>query len=164
MVKKNMINQALAEHQKGVVLIVSLVFLVALTAVAAALMQNTTTDVKMSGASQEKALAIQETISEMDRVVYDQVNRVDGTNLFAQPAESFVNPVNLTVTKPAITSGVIGNNSTQANTVSCGRAIKGSSGFDCNFLRITVNRQYGRNNNSNVEVNSGIAQELFPNQ
>lgn len=40
--------------QKGVVLIISLVFLVALTAVAAALMQNTTTDMKMSGASEEK--------------------------------------------------------------------------------------------------------------
>ena len=45
------------KNQQGVVLIVSLVFLVALTAVAAALMQNTTTDMKMAGASEEKVSA-----------------------------------------------------------------------------------------------------------
>ena len=48
--------------QKGVVLVVSLVFLVALTAVAAALMQNSTIDMKMSGASEEKTVALQEVV------------------------------------------------------------------------------------------------------
>ncbi|MFQ3266042.1 MAG: type IV pilus assembly protein PilX, partial [Colwellia sp.] len=41
-----------SNKQRGVVLVVSLIFLIALTAVASALMLNTTTDMKMSGASE----------------------------------------------------------------------------------------------------------------
>ena len=59
--------------QRGVVLVVSLVFLVALTAVAAALMQNSTTDMKMSGASEEKVVALQEVVSAVDEVIFNQV-------------------------------------------------------------------------------------------
>ena len=75
--------------QRGVVLVVSLVFLVALTAVAAALMQNTTTDMKMSGASEEKVIANQEVVSAVDEFIFRQVNGGTGGNGFAQPVATF---------------------------------------------------------------------------
>ena len=70
--------------QHGVVLIVALVFLIALTAVAAALMQNTTTDMKMAGASEERVTAMQEAVSAIDEVIYNQV-APGQTNEFAKP-------------------------------------------------------------------------------
>ena len=60
-------------HQQGVVLVVSLVFLIALTAVAAALMQNTTSDMIMSGASQEKVVATQEAVSAIDEIIFNYI-------------------------------------------------------------------------------------------
>jgi hypothetical protein len=155
--------------QKGVVLIVALVFLIALTAVAAALMQNTTTDIKMAGASQEKSITVQETISEMDRVIYNEVNRVnlnaggDPVNRFTLPADSFTVPVvvnNLTL--PAITTGSIDIANEYKLETDCPHNRAGSSAevFTCNVMRVMVNRTYGRNNNSAVQVNAGIAQEL----
>lgn len=164
-------SNTLKAKQKGVVLIVSLVFLIALTAVAAALMQNTTTDIKMAGASQEKSIATQETISEMERVIYNEVNRVnpnaDGVpiNRFTLPAESFTNPVSLNpfVTKPATTAGEIDIANEYKLETDCPPTRRASSTevFTCNVLRVNVNRTYGRNNNSTVQVNSGIAQQLF---
>ena len=76
-------------NQTGVVLIVALVFLIALTAVAAALMQNSTTDMKMSGASEEKVVATQEAISASDEVIFRQVNAAVGNNKFALPIVRF---------------------------------------------------------------------------
>ena len=70
----------LSNRQSGVVLIVALVFLVSLTAVASALMLGTSTDIKMSGASEEKVIAIQETISAVDETIADQL--AGGGNLF----------------------------------------------------------------------------------
>ena len=71
------------KNQQGVVLIVSLVFLISLTAVVAALMQNTTADVKMSGASEQKMIATQSAVSAIDEVIYNQV-APGKTNVFAR--------------------------------------------------------------------------------
>lgn len=175
---------SLKSKQQGVVLIVSLVFLVALTAVAAALMQNTTTDIKMAGASQEKSIAIQETISEMDRVIFNEINRVNDTadvdgngdgkflNRFSLSAERFRvsvdNPngaISLPVTSKegTITIGSLDIANQYKLEADCPREVLGTSTdvFTCNILRTRVNRTYGRNNNSDVDVNAGIAQQLF---
>ena len=170
LMSKSLLNNSLVKSkQQGVVLIVALVFLIALTAVAAALMQNTTTDIKMSGATQEKSIATQETISEMDRVIYNEIRRVNvndaGTpiNRFALPAESFVAPIVLTVTIPDRTVGTLDIANEFNLETDCPPTRSGSSTdvFTCNVLRVIVNRTYGRNNNSNVQVNSGVAQQLF---
>tara|TARA_R110001592_G_scaffold8867_2_gene47911 strand:+ start:7002 stop:7511 length:510 start_codon:yes stop_codon:yes gene_type:complete len=150
-------------QQNGVVLIVSLVFLVALTAVASALMQNTTTDMKMSGASQEKVIATQEAVSAVDEVIFNQV-RPGAVNTFAQAIINF--PVSnglLPGTKTAATASVnITNNQFQLE-ADCPHSKLASSTqvFTCNVLRVQVNRQYGRNGTSTVDVNSGIAQQLL---
>lgn len=159
-IKLNQGSQASITKQHGVVLIVSLVFLIALTAVAAALMQNTTSDMKMSGASQVRTVALQETLSEMDRIIFNQVRKVNGANGFASPINSF--PVTPTVTEPDITVATI----TVANQFNlepdCPRAINASSigVFKCNLINVQLTRQYGRKNSSSININSSIAQQL----
>jgi hypothetical protein len=152
----------LPHKQKGVVLIVSLVFLIALTAVSAALMQNTSTDMKMSGASQEKLIASQEILSEMDEIIYNQVRSIGGGNSFNSALPIF--PVAPTVNQPDITTSTITLIDPLIPTPPpCPRALSGSSVqvFDCNMLNVQVRRQYGRTNNSVIEANAGIAQQLI---
>lgn len=157
------------ETQKGVVLIVSLVFLVALTAVAAALMQNSTSDMKMSGATEEKTVANQEVVSAIEEVVYNQVTSVD--NFFARPTtdENFpiLNADLLpdTLTKATATVDIA---DTEYNLVKkCPRMESEDSSsdgtFDCVYLTINVNRVYGRKDNSNIAAESGIAQQILGN-
>ena len=159
------------KSQQGVVLVVSLVFLIALTAVAAALMQNTTTDMKMSGASEEKVVADQEVVSAVDEYISKQVTGGTGNNGFAKPVATFKDgPKNI---KAELTSTNksgdidaalldLANNEFELE-ADCPHSRSASSAqvFTCNVLRIQISRKYGRNKTSTVEVNSGIAQHLL---
>ncbi len=159
------------KNQQGVVLVVSLVFLIALTAVAAALMQNTTTDMKMSGASEEKVVADQEVVSAVDEYIYKQVTGGTGNNGFAAPVATFKDGAKNIITDLTSTntgghidaaSLDLANNQYQLE-ADCPHSKSASSAqvFTCNVLRIQISRKYGRNNTSTVEVNSGIAQHLL---
>lgn len=167
----NINNIAMLKKQQGVVLVVSLVFLIALTAVAAALMQNTTTDMKMSGASEEKVIADQCAVSAVDEFVFRQITAGSGDNEFEARVETFVGAKNvsgaLTSTKPkcfiASASLDLDNNPYMLD-LPCPRTFGASSEDQakCNVLRIEVSRKYGRNNTSTVQVNSGIVQQVKP--
>ncbi len=149
------------KQQQGVVLVVALVFLVALTAVAAALMQMTTTDIKMSDASQEKVIATQEAISAIDEVVFDQINTPNQANGFAASNATF--PINPVVDVPN-TSAEIAVATPNDLVVDCphSRIATSNDVFKCNALRIRVTKLYGRSNTSTIQVTSGIAQQILP--
>jgi len=160
------IEIAIHKRQSGVVLIVSLVFLVALTAVAAALMQNTTSDMKMSGASEEKVVATQEAISSVDEAIYRQINGV-GNNEFAAALVLFPFTVTDTLEKTndehhTTASINLGNNPFKLE-VPCPHSRSASSVqiFTCNVLRVQVTKKYGRTKTNKREINAGIAQQLL---
>lgn len=158
------------KSQQGVVLIVSLVFLVALTAVAAALMQNTTTDMKMSGASQEKVIATQEGVSAIDEIIFQQVTP-GATNEFSASIVTFKDGdkdmmADLPVTNKdndfgSATLGVINNEYFLEADCPHSKLASSTQVFTCNVLKIQVNRKYGRDETSAVNVNSGISQQLL---
>ena len=160
-------NTSVISRQKGVVLIVALVFLIALTAVAAALMQNSTTDMKMSGASEEKVVATQEAISASDESIFRQVNGGTGNNAFTLPLVRFPLVVTDTLTKTNTdtdtTASIEITNNELALEPDCphSRAASSAQVFTCNVLRVQVVRKYGRTNTNEVEVNAGIAQQLL---
>jgi Tfp pilus assembly protein PilX len=150
----------LINKQQGVVLIITLVFLVALTAVAAALMQNSTTDMKMSGASQEKVTAMQEAISATDEVIFKQVQQTDGNNGFSSPVGVFPLSPSVSDGDTTVVINLANANNLEAD---CPHAKSGSSiqVFKCNVLRVQVKRKYGRSNTNEIEVNTGVAQQIL---
>ncbi|MBA6253689.1 MAG: type IV pilus assembly protein PilX [Colwellia sp.] len=154
-------NLKLGHKQSGVVLIVSLVFLIALTAVAAALMQNTTIDMKMSGASEEKVVATQEAVSAIDEVIYKEVTQISGTNAFASEIAKF--PLSPVVSSASNTSAEITLANPYKIAADCphSRAASSVQVFKCNVLKVQVTRLYGRTNKSTIEVNSGVSQQLL---
>lgn len=165
-----MVNNIMTlKNQQGVVLVISLVFLVALTAVAAALMQNTTTDMKMSGASEEKVIADQEVVSAIDEFIFRQVTNGAVNNGFEEPVATFqagakdvLAELTSTNKHGDINSASLDLDNNQFHLeVPCPRSINASSQVvGCNALRIQISRKYGRNKTSTVEVNSGIIQQF----
>ena len=147
--------------QKGVVLIVSLVFLTALTAVAAALMQDSTTDMKMAGASEDKAIAVQDAISAVDEVIDTQ--RLTG---FTRPLHGdnfpIVNALPANPVTGASATVAVANNDYNLE-IDCPHSkLPSSAGsFRCGSLRVQVTRDYGRKGNSQINVSSGVAQTLI---
>lgn len=160
------------QKQSGVVLVVSLVFLVALTAVASALMLNTTTDMKMSGASEQKVVANQEALGAMDELIFRQVRPLVGqVNDFASPIITFQNNdrnvlADLTQSNThgdvaTATIGLADNTYVLESDCPHSRAASSTQVFTCNVLRVQVRKLYGRRQASTVEINSGIAQQLL---
>lgn len=166
-----MSNLTKKENQKGAVLLVSLVFLVALTAVTSALMQNSTVDMKMSGASEVKAIASQAAVSAIDEVIFNQVSPGQ-VNLFGRSVKGDNYPIGfqagdqnllLPGTNTGATANVtVANNRFQLD-LPCSHRKEPSDieTYSCNKLRVQVNRAYGRENNSNIQVNSIISQDLI---
>lgn len=142
--------------QKGFVLIVSLVFLIALTALASVIMQNSTSDIKVSGANEEKLTAVQEAISATDELIFKQVKKIDGRNNFSHKPGAYSQDVAI---NDVDTTGTINFASE-----SCSPSFAPSSEetLTCNQLNVQVIKSYGKQNNQRVIVNSGIFQ-LIPN-
>lgn len=158
--------------QKGVVLVVSLVFLGALTAVASALMLNSTSDMKMSGASGDKVVATQEAYSAMDELIYRQVRPTTGNvNTFALSVNSYKASDKVLLgdlvesnTDGNITEAIVGlPDNDFALEVPCPHSRGASSvgTINCNVLEVRLTKQYGRNKTSTIEINAGIAQQLL---
>lgn len=146
------------DSQQGVVLIVALVFLVSLTAVASALMLNSTTDIKIAGASEVKLIATQEAVSAIDESVADQVT--SGDNLFTR--QKFPQEV-MTVSSVTVDSVNITNRNFNNSLPDCPHSKLASSTnvIKCNVLTLAVQNKYGKKNASSVDVNAGIAQQIL---
>jgi hypothetical protein len=123
---------------------------------------------KMSGASEEKAVALQEVVSAVDEVIFNQVapgkdNRfsrpVSGNENFPIEDQAELLPGTATQSRARVD---VANNAYNLD-VGCPHSkIASSTGvFDCNVLRIRVDRDYGRTGRSNISADSGIAQQLL---
>ncbi|TYK65191.1 pilus assembly PilX family protein [Colwellia echini] len=165
---KNSLDSAVLSKQKGVVLIVSLVFLVALTGVAAALMQNTTSDMKMTGASTEKLVATQAAISAIDEII-DTQRGAGANNLFTKglkPMSTYKTADLLptdTTTKAQASADVINNLTFDESPCPRARVASSTGVIECNVFQIQATRLYGKSNTSNVVVDATIAQQLLKN-
>jgi Tfp pilus assembly protein PilX len=166
--KRSLCKVSLYKKQHGVVLVVALVFLVALTGVAAALMQNTTSDMKMTGASNEKVIATQAAISAVDEVINNQLNIqpnnlfTQGLNLFAGYNSAQLLPV-ATVTGASASTVVINNPTFEEYPCPRSRVASSVGIIECNIVQLQVQRPYGRNDTSTIVINSNIAQQLLTN-
>ena len=154
--------------QKGVVLVVSLVFLIALTAVAAALMQNTTSDMKMSGASQDKVVATQTSITSNEEVVYNEVSKSDdNSNMFALSPNAFQGAERkfiVAVDSPKSSAEVILENPNVVEAdCRASRSPTSVGPIKCNRIRVQVTTTYGRNDNSSIVAHSTLEQQLIGN-
>jgi type IV pilus assembly protein PilX len=152
--------------QQGVVLIVALVFLIALTSLAAGLMQNTTTDLKMAAASEAKVVAQQSALSTVEHVIFKQLTLPD-ENIFSQPlTEDFFPNSNqkqlLTTTDKNVSVTIDIDQSMSSMTTDCPHQYAASSVdlFICQRLTLKIIKKYGRNDKNYIEVNAGVIQQL----
>ncbi|MFD2168098.1 hypothetical protein ACFSJY_17720 [Thalassotalea euphylliae] len=149
---------SLPNKQQGVVLVVALVFLISLTAVASALMLNSTTDLKIAGASEQKLIAVQEAISATDEAIADQVT--SDTNLFTRQTFPFdITTINsVTVDTVRVTSR---NFDTALPDCPHSKLASSTKVVKCNVLNLGVTNNYGRKDTSSVVINAGISQQIL---
>jgi hypothetical protein len=125
---------------------------------------------KMSGASEEKVIAVQQAVSAVDEIIFNQVSP-GKTNEFAAAIVTFKDgEKDLTAEMPTLWDSNkfdppeldVTNNEFMLE-AGCPHSKVASSTqvFSCNVLKVQVNRKYGRDKTSVVNVNSGVAQQLL---
>jgi type IV pilus assembly protein PilX len=145
-------------NQQGFVLMVALVMVVAITGIAVSLISSSSMDMKMATAAEDREMATHKARGGNDQLYYNAVNRtVNEQNYFAafsttQPATEFQS------THGAV-STVSWASSVQIET-DCPRSKDPTEGLMCVYLQATTVKTFGPNDNNQVNVVSGVAQQV----
>lgn len=148
----------LRQQQQGFVLMVSLVMVVAITAIAVTLMNSSSLDTKMAVVTEEREMATHHAKGGNDQLFYNAVNRtINEQNYFAafsasQQSAQFVS------THGAI-STVTWASDNQVET-DCPRSKAPTEGLQCNYLSTTTAKNFGPGEVNQINVVAGVAQQV----
>ena len=76
-----------ANKQQGVVLITALIMVIAVTGIAVTLMSSSSVDIKITNAAQEREVAENELIGEVQRMISDEASKGAANQFFLTPDE-----------------------------------------------------------------------------
>lgn len=150
--------QSTVRRQKGFVLLMALVVVVAITGIAVTLLSTSSMDMKMATAAEDREMATHIARGGNDELYYNAVNRtVNSQNYFAA-FSSTQGATQYNSTHGAV-STVSWASSVQVET-DCPRSKDPTEGLMCVYLQATTVKTFGPNNTNQVNVVSGVAQQV----
>lgn len=148
----------LRQKRQGFVLMVSLVMVVAITAIAVSLMSASTLDTKMAVVTEEREMATHHAKGGNDQLFYNAVNRtVNEQNYFA--AFSVSQEAAQYVSTHGAVSAVSWASDNHVET-DCPRSKSPTEGLRCNYLSTTTTKTFGPGEVNQINVVSGVAQQV----
>lgn len=146
-------------HNQGFVLMVSLVMVIAITSIAVSLLSSSSMDLKMATAAEDREMATHIARGGNDQLYYNAVNRiVNSQNYFAAFATG-TDSADYVSTNGAI-STVSWLSATPRTETDCPRSKAPTEGLQCIFLQSSTVKPFGPNNANQINVASGIAQQV----
>ncbi len=146
------------KKQKGFVLLMSMVMVVAITGIAVSLLSASSMDMKMATAAEDREMATHIARGGNDQLYYDAVNRTNNNQNYFAAFSSTQQSAQYNSTHGAV-STVSWASSVQVET-DCPRSKDPTEGLMCIYLQATTVKTYGANNNNQVNVVSGVAQQV----
>ncbi|KZN45594.1 pilus assembly PilX family protein [Pseudoalteromonas luteoviolacea] len=151
-------------NQQGMVLIVSMVLIVAVTSVAVTLMSSSTIDIKITNAAQEREAAEAYLMGEVQRLVKDQkqlfgVSKFHFTNGQIDANDDGVHKFKGQDLNTKIDFELKNLNQGQLE-VPCPRIYSYTEGVVCNMTELKSSIEYGDQGRHTVTVIIGIGQEI----
>ena len=146
------------DKQQGFVLMVSLVMVVAITAIAVTLMSTSSMDMKMAVAAEDREMATHHARGGNDELYYDAVNRtVNEQNYFAAFSVSQESAQYVSTLGAVSTVTWASDNRVETD---CPRSKAPTEGLRCNYLQATTVKTFGPSNVNQINVVSGVAQQV----
>ncbi|KAF7786701.1 hypothetical protein PRUB_a1345 [Pseudoalteromonas rubra] len=158
----------MAHKQRGMVLIVSMVLIVAVMSVAVTLMSSSTIDIKVTNAAQEREAAEALLMGEVQRIISQEKARVN-ESVFQSRNGEFTNDEGELVRRTIHIDEDLELESMQANLNSgqllleCPRVFNFTEGLSCVITEVESSVQYGDQSRHQVTVVIGVAQEVIGN-
>lgn len=146
------------KRQQGVVLVMSLIMIVAITAVAVSLMSSSSLDLKITNAAQEREMAESELYGEVQKIIAEQSARGQAS-YFMRSTPQMANG------RITFSSGDTANQLTNLNNgkldLRCPRQFGFTEGVVCNMTRLETTIEYGTKSKHSVTVVTGVSQEML---
>jgi len=150
--------------QQGVVLITALIMVIAVTGIAVTLMSSSSIDVKITNASQEREVAENELIGEVQRMISDEANKGAANQFFLTPDEvshhSGENGEGMTIATHGDMQSKMVNLNQGALDLECPRRFNFTAGISCNMVQVATTIEYGSKAKHSLTIVTGVAQEM----
>lgn len=164
--------------QRGVVLISALIMVIAVTGIAVTLMSSSTIDIKITNAAQEREVAENELIGEVQRVIAAEAAKGGDSSFFLTPDEVTteqkinkgggmddgdnsiaINEKDISLPDSEMKSVLINLNNGQLE-LNCPRNYSYTAGISCNMVQVSTTVNYGSKSKHSLTIVTGIAQEM----
>lgn len=152
-----------ATNQRGVVLITALIMVIAVTGIAVTLMSSSSIDIKITNAAQEREVAENQLIGEVQRVISQEANNGSNNKFFYTPEE-------VTSNSPSVVGMEIANHDDMTSNMvnlnkgvldlECPRRFSFTAGISCNMVQVSTTIEYGSKSKHEITIVTGIAQEM----
>lgn len=153
-----------AKNQQGVVLITALIMVIAVTGIAVTLMSSSTIDVKITNAAQEREVAENELIGEVQRMISDEATKGAANQFFLSPEEvdavAAGNDDGMLIAEHNDMKSKMINLNRGILDLECPRRFASTPGLACNMVQISTTKKYGSKSKHELTIVTGVAQEM----
>ena len=150
--------------QRGVVLITALIMVIAVTGIAVTLMSSSTIDIKITNAAQEREVAENELIGEVQRMISGEANKGAGNQFFLSPDEvtsiASGDESGMVIAKHNDMQSKMINLNKGALNLECPRRFNFTAGVSCNMVQVATTIEYGSKSKHQLTIVTGVAQEM----
>ena len=146
------------KKQQCVVLIPALIMVIAVTGIAVTLMSSSSIDIKITNAAQEREVAENQLIGEVQRIIADEVSKGAANQFFLTPEEVTDNGV-IMAERDDMKSNMINLNNGVLD-LECPRRFNFTAGISCNMVQVSTTIDYGSKSKHQLTIVTGVAQEM----
>tara|TARA_B100001063_G_scaffold233800_1_gene250458 strand:+ start:415 stop:900 length:486 start_codon:yes stop_codon:yes gene_type:complete len=144
--------------QHGVVLITALIMVIAVTGIAVTLMSSSSIDIKITNAAQEREVAENQLIGEVQRIIADEVSKGAANQFFLTPEEVSDKGI-VMAERDDMKSNMINLNNGVLD-LECPRRFNFTAGISCNMVQVSTTIEYGSKSKHQLTIVTGVAQEM----
>jgi len=148
----------LRAKQQGVVLITALIMVIAVTGIAVTLMSSSSIDIKITNAAQEREVAENQLIGEVQRIIADEVSKGAANQFFLTPEEVSDKGI-VMAERDDMKSNMINLNNGVLD-LECPRRFSFTAGISCNMVQVSTTIEYGSKSKHQLTIVTGVAQEM----
>ena len=153
-----------AKNQQGVVLITALIMVIAVTGIAVTLMSSSSIDVKITNAAQEREVAENELIGEVQRMISDEATKGAANQFFLSPEEvdavTADNDSGMLIAEHNDMKSKMINLNKGILDLECPRRFASTAGLACNMVQVSTTKKYGSKSKHELTIVTGVAQEM----
>ncbi|MBD55278.1 MAG: pilus assembly protein PilX [Pseudoalteromonadaceae bacterium] len=154
-----MVSLSLQKNQQGIVLILALLMVVAVTGIAVTLMNSSSIDSKITVAVQEREVAENELSGNVQKVIASEVGKRGNSRFLL--SKNQITDSGLEIARINASTHTIYSRNNGPLSLNCPRRFDSTQSLKCNLIELSSVVDYGAKSRHSITINAGIAQQML---